>query len=307
MSSAGRLGVRSLVLLLGIVAAVVLVVLVGAQADAGAKPDNGPNAGRGAIVAYWTPARMADAVPRGKAQGNGKPVGGGSSGSYTRSAVSSPTSYPNRTNGKVFMTMGSTNYQCSGTAVQSANESLVWTAGHCVYDAATGGYAHNFMFVPAYDNGAAPFGRFTATTANLRTTGEYAATESFAYDAGAARVGTNANGQSLAQAAGEREISFTPVRDQAYTLFGYPVDRKTGNGKVMYQCSTRWALDDSSLSPPPIGVQCNWPAGSSGGAWIGANGALSAVTSYGYRSLADYIFASFQGASALALYNDVQG
>lgn len=301
--SSDRFGARSLLASLGLAAIMLAVVLV---PRANAAPGKNPNAGRSEIVAYWTEERMNKALPRGQAKGNAKP-GGGPTASYVRSVVSSPTSFPNRTNGKVFMTMGQTNYQCSGTAVQSASDSLVWTAGHCVYDAATGGYARNFMFVPAYSSGSAPFGQFTAAPASLRTTSEYAATESFASDYGAARVSTNAGGQTLAQAAGERAISFNPVRNQAYTLFGYPVDAKTGSGKVMYQCSTRWALDDNSLTPPSVGALCNWPGGSSGGAWIGENGTLSTVTSYGYRSLKDYIFGSYQGTSALALYNAMQG
>lgn len=297
---------RSLLLAVSVLAAAALALLAGPTADAHAERGGNPNAGRSEIVSYWTPARMNAAVPR--ARGKGKPGGSGGGGvSYTRAAVSSPTSFPNSTNGKVFMTMGRTDYQCSGSAVQSASDSLVWTAGHCVYDAATGGYASNFMFVPAYDSGSAPFGQFTATSANLRTTSEYEASESFAYDFGAARVGTNTSGRTLAQAAGERAISFSPVRDQAYTLYGYPVDRRTGRGQVMYQCATRWALDDTSLTPPSIGVACNWPGGSSGGGWIGQNGALSTVTSYGYQSLKDYVFGSYQGASAQALFSAVQG
>lgn len=305
MTSVNRLAARGLLALLGVLA-IALAFIAGSAPDAGANRGHDPNAGRNEIVAYWSAARMNKAVPRGQAQGKGKP-GGGTTASYTRSAVTTPMAYPNRTNGKVFMTMGQTDYQCSGTAVQSGNDSLVWTAGHCVYDAATGGYASNFMFVPAYASGSAPFGQFTATMANLRTTSEYEATESFGSDFGAARVGTNAGGQTLAQAVGERAISFSPIRNQAYTLFGYPVDAKTGGGRAMYQCTTRWALDDTSVTPPSIGAACNWPAGSSGGAWIGEDGTLSTVTSYGYRSLKNYIFGSYQGTSSLALYNAVQG
>lgn len=286
-------------------------VLIATPAASAAPPDHAPpgaDAGGSAIVEYWSPARMKDAKPRGLGKSGGKAQGGGKGGaSYTRSAVTSPTTYPNRTNGKVFMTFGTTDYQCSGTAVASANDSLVWTAGHCLYDAATGGYARNFMFVPAYDNGAAPFGQFTATTSNLRATAEYQATESFGHDFGAARVGTNAAGQTLAQAAGERAITFNPVRNQSYTLFGYPVDRKTGNGRSMWQCVTQWSRDDTSTSPPAVGVDCNWPGGSSGGAWIGADGTLSTVTSYGYSNLRDLVFGSYQGSSAQTLYSAVQG
>jgi hypothetical protein len=34
--------------------------------------------------------------------------------------------------GKVFFSDGAYNYVCSGTALTSGNESVVWTAGHCV-------------------------------------------------------------------------------------------------------------------------------------------------------------------------------
>ena len=69
--------------------------------------------------------------------------------------------------GKVFFTMGGANYVCSGNAVASANKSTVATAGHCV-NQGPGAFATNFIFVPAYDNGAEPYGRWTAR--DLHTT-----------------------------------------------------------------------------------------------------------------------------------------
>ncbi len=77
-----------------------------------------------------------------------------------RSQVADPSQPPFRSHGKVFLTVsGGTapgDYICSGTALSSNNRSVVWTAGHCVFDDLGGGYATNFTFVPAYLDGAAP-------------------------------------------------------------------------------------------------------------------------------------------------------
>lgn len=291
------------------VAATVLALLAFAPVASAAQS---PAAERAAIKAYWTTDRMANAVPRGLAKG--KPGGGGSSATYTRSAVTNPLVGLNRTNGKVFMTFGRTNYVCSGTSIQSGNDSLVWTAGHCVFEKGTAkkpiGYATNFLFVPAYDTGSEPLGRFAAATADLRTTDEYEASESFAYDVGAAKVGTS-GGSSLAGVAGERPILFSATDAQLqtdYVLYGYPVSSATGNGQRMWQCDTTFAAFDTSLTPPSIGVACNWPGGSSGGAWTRkSDGTLLAATSYGYSGVKDRIYASRAGASAAALYAAMQG
>jgi hypothetical protein len=67
-----------------------------------------------------------------------------------------PTTY-NPAHGKVFFSDGSANYVCSGTALTSGNESVVWTAGHCVNEG-PGGFYTNWAFVPAYKDGTARTG-----------------------------------------------------------------------------------------------------------------------------------------------------
>ena len=53
-----------------------------------------------------------------------------------------------QTTGKVFFTLGGTNYVCSGSSTVAANNSLVQTAGHCLNEG-PGAFATNFTFVPA--------------------------------------------------------------------------------------------------------------------------------------------------------------
>ena len=73
-----------------------------------------------------------------------------------------PATY-NPAHGKVFFSDGSANYVCSGTALTSGNESVVWTAGHCVNEG-PGAFYTNWAFVPAYKDGARPYGTWTART-----------------------------------------------------------------------------------------------------------------------------------------------
>src|SRR5690606_33467230 len=109
-----------------------------------------------AVRAHWTPELMRNAIPREQAlrENKGKPGGGGSSGKAVEVAPESEL-------GKVFFTLGGSDYVCSGTATASANGDVVTTAGHCLNEG-PGAYATNFMFAPAYDDGATPYGRWVA-------------------------------------------------------------------------------------------------------------------------------------------------
>ncbi|GAA3712751.1 hypothetical protein GCM10022224_092920 [Nonomuraea antimicrobica] len=72
-----------------------------------------------------------------------------------------------KTIGKVFF-QGSDgkNYWCSGTSIQSQYRNLVATAGHCVYEVgANKDVLSNWVFVPGYYQGKAPFGIYVGKQA----------------------------------------------------------------------------------------------------------------------------------------------
>src|SRR4051794_14519561 len=171
---------------------VVLAMLATAAAAGAAAVGKATGQSRAAVVQYWTDARMKDAIPverAGKPQA-GKP-GGPKATTYPYTALTQPTPYtssPTNTNGKVYFTEGNANYVCSGPALASPNSSVVWTAGHCV-NAGPGAFHPNWMFVPAYLNGASPYGKFTAK--NLYSTPGWAGAGDFRYDLGAAAVNTS--------------------------------------------------------------------------------------------------------------------
>jgi hypothetical protein len=251
------------------------------------------------VVRYWTPARMQNAKPAERLVGR-SPKAKPGSGAGTSVEVTLP--YPSA-HGKVFFTSNSgTNYVCSGTALASTNESVVWTAGHCVNEG-PGDFYTNFLFVPAYRDGAAPYGRFAAPT--LLTTSGWQESGEFGVDVGAGVVGTNESGLSLADAVAERPIVFNSARNQSYQLYGYPAARKF-NGQRMRVCNTAWLMDDTSTTPFTMGVPCDMTGGSSGGGWVTASGAVASVISYGYSSLKNVLFGLHQETEAQLLYSAAQ-
>lgn len=65
--------------------------------------------------------------------------------------------YPYGVVGRLYFTIGSGNYTCSGSVVR---QNTIATAGHCTNDG-SGNYYDNWMFVPAQNGGKAPYGTWT--------------------------------------------------------------------------------------------------------------------------------------------------
>jgi hypothetical protein len=282
------------------IALVFIVFAVGAAA-AQARPVSHTNKQTSdQVVRYWTAARMQNAKPAERVAGPSPKAKPGGSSSVT--SVEAPLPYPSA-QGKVFFTNNSgVNYVCSGTALSSTNQSVVWTAGHCVNEG-PGAFYHNFLFVPAYRDGNAPYGRFAAST--LLTTSGWQQNGEFGVDVGAAVVGVNEFGQTLSGAVAERSPVFNTVRDQSYQLYGYPAARKF-NGQRLRVCNTAWLMDDTSATPFTMGVSCDMNGGSSGGGWVTSSGAVASVISYGYANLKNVLFGLHQETQAQLLYLSAQ-
>ena len=237
---------------------------------------------------FWTPERMETAIPGDELLGDATaavPIGDldlGLASSERRAQaqrVDRPKSKPFRTHGKVFFTLGVLDYVCSGTSIKSRTKSLVVTAGHCVYSKADG-YASNFMFVPAYENEKAPFGKWTAK--RLKATPQWENNENISYDVGMATM-EERNGKKLANVVGKRGIAFRQGRDLRFDVFGYPAEDPY-NGERMYRCdSPAQGRDNSQSKPKPTRIDCDMTGGSSGGGWVLPGGDVNSVVSYGYE------------------------
>jgi len=216
-----------------------------------------------------------------------------------------------RAHGKVFFTIpGEGDFVCSGTAVNSRNRSVVWTAGHCVFDAGpsdegyTNRFSTNFIFVPAYRDGAAPFGRWTAK--RLATTDPWRDRASLKYDLGAAVVRRHEGGR-LQRVVGARGIGFNQPRDQVLQAIGYPQELPF-NGQREFRCTGApvGSDDPGGAGPRTTRIRCDMTGGSSGGGWIAGTTLLS-VTSYGYGTDPGYLYGPYMAGTAKELYKSVRG
>jgi hypothetical protein len=283
------------------VLALTLAISVGSATVADARPVvHKSKQSPSEIARYWTPERKQNAKPAKRVAGQ-SPKAQPEAPPGPATSVEVPLPYPSAP-GKVFFTDGGVNYVCSGTAVVSTNESVVWTAGHCLNEG-PGDFFTNFLFVPAYRDGAAPYGSFAAptlvTTAGWRKRGE------FGVDLGAAVVATNESGQSLSDAVAEFPLVFGSARKQSYQVYGYPA-APPFNGQRLRVCNTAWLMNDTSTRPATIGVPCDMTGGSSGGGWVTASGAVASVVSYGYFNLKDVLFGPVHRTKAEQLYATAQ-
>ncbi|MEV7832021.1 peptidase [Streptomyces subrutilus] len=275
------------------------------------------------VQGFWTAERMRGAAPLDVTAVPGAartPVAGPATRpttiAPTAPAVASPTTFPQaggawtgggavvKTSGRVFFTMGDRTASCSGDSITSANGSTVITAGHCVkYQ---GAWHTNWVFVPAYDNGNAPYGQWSAT--KTFATDQWAASEDMNTDVGLAVVAP-LNGRTLSQAVGAQGILFNGGYNKRMYSFGFPAAAPYDGTKLVY-CSGNSGKDflltkDHSLS-------CNMTGGSSGGPWFQdfdeatGLGTQVSVNSFGYTFLPNRMYGPYFGNEAKAAYDKAQ-
>jgi hypothetical protein len=288
-----------------------------------------------ALAHYWTPARMKAAKPDWQMHGLGalagaKPGTGGTtkvSGPATRIAgTTSATTpkpadragarrlkpqsfYPNypvgspvaRTAGKVFFTSFGVNYVCSGTIVNTEGKSTVWTAGHCVSDG--GAWNYNWVFVPNYASGWAPYGVWSSYQL-WTTTAWFNNNNDFANDVGASIMYRN-GGRRITDYLGGQGITWNyPIGYYVYA-FGYP-QAYPFNGCCLVEApgytyngggGTIYMLNDMT-------------GGSSGGGWLtsfnGNWGYINGHNDFKYTAYPQYMFSPYYGNQVGSLYNAVR-
>lgn len=191
--------------------------------------------------------------------------------SYIVNKVSSVQKlYPHRWIGRLsFSTPGGTSY-CSATSI---NANTIVTAGHCVYDTSNNRWYSNWVFTPAYRNGSAPYGTFTATTCWALTTyidqPGYSINGATKYDVAVCKMGTNSSGTTLNNAVGwaGRQWNWPYVRH--FHTLGYPFQDYNTNtiaeaGLYLRTC----AAESFQQTTDTRGMGCNWGGGISGGPWM---------------------------------------
>jgi hypothetical protein len=298
----------------------------------------GVDAQQRALAAYWTPARMMAAKPDSelpsvkagaahnnkktsgatKPQGTAQRVSGAaptvepkvtSPGSAPSSGISPMAYYPNypvghpvaSTSGKVFFTSFGVNYVCSGGIVNTEGKSEVWTAGHCVSDG--GAWNYNWVFVPNYVAGWAPYGywysyQLWTTSAWFYNNGD------FANDVGSSVMWRN-NGWRITDYLGGQGIAWNyPIGYYMYA-FGYPAAYPfDGNYLVAEEGYT---YDGGGGTIYMVNYMTG---GSSGGYWLnwfdGNWGYINGHNDFKYTAYPQYMFSPYYGNQVGSLYNAVR-
>jgi V8-like Glu-specific endopeptidase len=219
--------------------------------------------------------------------------------------VTDPTVEGMRENGAVFISEGPGRGfgRCSGTSVAAGNESLVFTAGHCVFDEGRWSDRH-WVFVPAYRYGERPFGTFVAKW--LATTPGWRREENDNYDVAVAVVSRNERGQTLGMAVGGAKIAWNLPPGQLFSVYGYSVGRPF-NGSTLHVCPDAPYLGHdlgAFFTPGPLelGVRCQTTGGSSGGGWLIDGNTLDGVTSNGYGDDPTTTYGPYFGHDVARLY-----
>ncbi|MFH5880310.1 trypsin-like serine peptidase [Arthrobacter sp. NA-172] len=259
---------------------------------------------------YWTAERMQTAIPgdvlAGKALAGGATTGAANGAVETGPPVKitgtakggSPSLHQNEDPidhvGKVFFTMGLFNYVCSGNAIVSDNDSTVATAGHCVNEG-PGAFVRNFVFVPAYLNGTAPYGVWPAKA--LYTTTQWSTAGDIRYDTGFA-VTAAVNGKHLADVVGASGVEFNADRGLGYKAYGYPA-APPFDGQSLKSCSGDATKDPINPQFKAQGIPCDMTGGSSGGPWMVTDNQdcfQNSITSYGYPGGPALIYGPYWGS-----------
>ncbi len=276
-----------------------------------------------AVLSYWTPERMAAArpitellartlpdaqglVPRSGAEHQAAPRDDSTGDRWTAGGRVV------RTTGKVFLTMDGRDFTCSASVVGAPNRSTVVTAGHCAKNG-TGSWARNWTFVPGFDDGSSPYGRYTAR--DLLVSPEWSRRADDSYDLAVAVVNAD-GGRAVQDRVGSQRIAFdtwtdTRVRDgvQVYS-FGYPASSPY-NGRELHYCSGRTRADTGGTTAN--GMRCQMTQGSSGGPWLTGFdpetgvGTVSSVVSFKYANDRRTQYGPRFGAEARRLYDHASG
>jgi hypothetical protein len=347
---------RALAAALALVTALLAAFLLSTSSASAGGPIVAKEADDAAVRAYWTPARMRAAKPVETPAPESSGSGGGADGAdgpprvvapvaagsaeverlsagvvesepttrfahVDRDEIRNPSAVPFRSHGKVFFSLGGDDYVCSGTAISAPGRSVVWTAGHCVYDPFEGRFAGNWVFVPAYRDGESPFGKWPAE--RLATTKQWRGNINLKYDLGAAEVQKEAGGQTLTDVVGGRGIGFNQPRRQRYQAFGYPAvpPPLEFTGEREFRCTSDLGGTDDPQPDEPgqrwsgprtSWIHCDMTAGSSGGGWVADRSVLS-VNSYSYCAdpagliCEERMYGPYQNKAAEALYRRVAG
>jgi V8-like Glu-specific endopeptidase len=270
-------------------------------------PPGKPDASRGTPAAETAPATSSSSTTTTTATSTSSTTEGYWQGSNTAN--------PNAQIGRLFYQQWDAvsatwkNYNCSGSVVNSENRSVVWTAGHCVYQTYSNVWNRNYVFCPGYRAGSCAFGKWTPYSQHTTTQWQNAVCSpttrctnaEFQYDLGALKMNA-INGTKIGNWVGYHGISFNGATYQSRYAFGYPLNKHSG--EYLYYCAGTNSVSGVNLRLAP----CTAGGGASGGPWLSQIssswlGVVHSVNSHGDDT---FMNGPYQGNVALNLFSSVR-
>ena len=214
--------------------------------------------------------------------------------------------YPFRASGKLFFKIGTASYLCSASLIKPG---VVVTAAHCVANYGQSQFYSGWQYIPSYNNGTAPYGKWNASYATILTAYYNGSDNCYQFGVicpddvavivlkpkSGAYPGTNTGWFGY----GWNGYSYNSSAQAHITQLGYPVDLNSG---VLMERNNSQGYTYGSYSNNTI-LGSLMTGGSSGGPWVvnlgiqpslgGGDGFGSApnpnvvvgVTSWGYTDL----------------------
>jgi len=207
-------------------------------------------------------------------------------------------------------------WSCTGTLVDSANRSVVWTAGHCIHTGRGGAFHTNLAFAPGYQPQATgnpmPYGLWPAFTSavagswprrGLALERDRRGWRTSQYDMAGLVLVRDGAGRAAADAVGATQhIRFRVRKSRSVTMVGYPI-APPYNGETLMQCGpsrTRAFRFAVNL----ISIPCSLTRGMSGGPALTRLNAAGVGTVIGEMTASDFrrMYVAFQGRESRQLY-----
>ncbi len=132
--------------------------------------------------------------------------------------------YPHKWDGKLTFSVPGGGASCSATVISGNN---IVTAAHCIYDTTNNQFYSNWVYTPAYRNGAAPYGIFTAQTCWVLTawvnlSGSFSINSWTRHDVAVCKLNQNSAGKTINAAVGWAGRLWNASYTQLVFNSGYP-------------------------------------------------------------------------------------
>jgi hypothetical protein len=169
--------------------------------------------------------------------------------------------YPYAIVGQLFFTEPSGNFVCSASVIRL---NVIATAGHCVSDG-NGHFYSNWLFIPAYHAGVAPFGRWTWAQAVVAGPWFHGGgTVPNTQDDALIVLAANSSNQKIGNVTGYLGYEFNAPLPTHLTQLGYPCNLDTSFGDCVQSIQFGPIRDDSQVFSGPTN-NFEWGSAAFGG------------------------------------------